>query len=400
MNVIVQKHFLFYSTAILAASLPIFPAWIPLFIAALFLVYLFTKGWKPRLNELFSSKSGIALIVFFLLNVIGIFWSENIDKAFMHLEIKLSLLFFPFLLFARPDLSKITEKRIQYVFCFSSAIVAAFLLSRSFWSALFVDGVVLSYGAFSPIFHPSYLSMYFILAIILLVEGLLDIPKKYHFLFGIALVFLATSVFFLASKVNIILLFGLCIFYLFRFLKNRISKLKQIIVAGFFGIAFFFSIFLNQAIFERFLRGFDTVKNISEIDVNDTESNAARILIWNSALDLIAEHPWGVGTGDVNIELTKKYHENGFTGIENRQLNAHNQFLQTAVAIGILGMISLLFVFFIPMFYSIVQRDFSMLGFLILTFVNAFVEGILEAQAGVVFFAFFYALLLRNVKSS
>jgi O-antigen ligase len=167
-----------------------------------------------------------------------------------------------------------------------------------------------------------------------------------------------------------------------------------------FGIVFFIAIFLNQTIFERFLRGFDTVKNIHQIDVNDTESNAARILIWNSALDLISEHPWGVGTGDVNIELTKKYHENGYTGIENRQLNAHNQFLQTAAAIGILGMISLLFVFLVPMFNSAIQGNFPMLGFLILTFVNACVEGILEAQAGVVFFAFFYALLLRNVKSS
>jgi len=397
---ITPKHFLFYSTAILAASLPVFPAWIPLFIAFLFLVYLFTNSWKLRLNELFTSKSSLSLIIFFLFNVIGVLWSENIDKAMMHLEIKLSLLFFPFLVFARPDLNKITEKRIQYVFCFSSVLVAMFLLLRSFWSVLFVDGVLLSYGAFSPIFHPSYLSMYFILAIVLLVDGLNDLSRKFQFISGIAVLILSAGVFFLASKVNIILLFCLGLYYLLRFYKNRLSRLKQLIVAALFGIAFFIAIFLNQTIFERFLRGFDTVKNIHQIDVNDTESNAARILIWNSALDLISEHPWGVGTGDVNIELTKKYHENGYTGIENRQLNAHNQFLQTAAAIGILGMISLLFVFLVPMFNSAIQGNFPMLGFLILTFVNACVEGILEAQAGVVFFAFFYALLLRNVKSS
>jgi O-antigen ligase len=400
MKGITSKQFLFYSTAILAASLPVFPPWIPLFIAVLLIVYLFTKSWKSRFNELSSSKSITALIVFFLFNVIGIFWSENIDKAFMHLEIKLSLLFFPFLIFARPDLNRKAQSRILNTFCISSALVAVFLLLRSFGNIVFNDGVLLNYGAFSPIFHPSYLSMYFILAIILLVEGYSEMPRKFHLISGIAILLLSAAVIFLASKVNIILLFGFGVFYLFRFLKNRLSKLKQLIVAALFGCAFFIAIFLNQAVFERFLRGFDTVKNISEIDVNDTESNAARILIWNSALDLIAEHPWGVGTGDVNIELTKKYHENGYTGIEYRQLNAHNQFLQTAVSIGILGMISLLLVFLVPMYYSVVQGDYSMLGFLMLTLVNAFVEGILEAQAGVVFFAFFYALLLRNVKPS
>jgi O-antigen ligase len=400
MKRISSKHFLFYSTAVLAASLPVFPTWIPLFIAILFLGYLFTKDWKLRIQELLTSKSALILLLFFLFNVLGILWSENLEKAFMHLEIKLSLLVFPFLIFSRPDLSNIYVKRIIHVYCISTAIVATCMLFRSFGNVIFNDGILLTYGAFSPIFHPSYLSMYFILAIILLVDGIKDLSKQYYFISGLAILFLSSAVFFLASKVNIILLFVLGLFYLLRFLKNRLSQLKQLIVALFFGIAFFIAVFLNQAIFERFLRGFDTVKNIQEIDVNDTESNAARILIWNSALDLISEHPWGVGTGDVNIELTKKYHENGYAGIENRQLNAHNQFLQTAAAIGILGMITLLFVFLVPMYNSAIQGNFPMLGFLILTFVNACVEGILEAQAGVVFFAFFYALLLRNVKSS
>jgi O-antigen ligase len=400
MKRITSKQFLFYSTSVLAASLPIFPTWIPLFIAILFLVYLFTKDWKLRIQELLASKSALILLLFFLFNVLGILWSENLEKALMHLEIKLSLLFFPFLIFARPDLNIVSVKRILNFYCLSTTIVATCMLLSSFGNVILNDGILLTYGAFSPIFHPSYLSMYFILAIVLLVDGLKDLPRKYYYVYGLAILFLSSAVFFLASKVNIILLFGLGLFYLLRFLKNRLSRLKQLIVALFFGIAFFIAIFLNQAIFERFLRGFDTVKNIHQIDVNDTESNAARILIWNSALDLISEHPWGVGTGDVNIELTKKYHENGFTGIEYRQLNAHNQFLQTAAAIGILGMISLLFVFLVPMFNSAIQGNFPMLGFLMLTFVNACVEGILEAQAGVVFFAFFYALLLRNVKSS
>jgi hypothetical protein len=54
----------------------------------------------------------------------------------------------------------------------------------------------------------------------------------------------------------------------------------------------------------------------------------------------------------------------------------------------------------IPFVQSFISGDFVFSGFLLITFSNALVEGILEAQAGVIFFAFFYSLLLRNAKSN
>jgi hypothetical protein len=53
----------------------------------------------------------------------------------------------------------------------------------------------------------------------------------------------------------------------------------------------------------------------------------------------------------------------------------------------------------IPFIQSLISKDFVFAGFLFITFSNALVEGILEAQAGVIFFAFFYSLLLRDAKS-
>jgi len=157
---------------------------------------------------------------------------------------------------------------------------------------------------------------------------------------------------------------------------------------------------LNQSVFDRFNKGLETIMHPEAIQTDDTESNAARLLIWRSAFDLAAENPFGVGTGDVNIELSKKYHQNGYSGIESKQLNAHNQFLQTSAAIGVFGMLLLILIMLIPFVQSFISGDFVFSGFLLITFSNALVEGILEAQAGVIFFAFFYSLLLRNAKSN
>jgi O-antigen ligase len=102
----------------------------------------------------------------------------------------------------------------------------------------------------------------------------------------------------------------------------------------------------------------------------------------------------------LNIELSKKYQQNGYAGIESKHLNAHNQFLQTSAAIGFLGMLVLFLLLLIPFIQSLISKDFVFAGFLFITFSNAWVEGILEAQAGVIFFAFFYSLFLRNAKSN
>lgn len=389
---------LFFATAMLAVSFPIFPLLVQISVLVLLLLYLLPFDWKKRLRELKSSKLALLLIVFFLFNVTGLLWSENLEKGILHIEIKASLLLMPLLIFGRPDLTKSFINRIKLFFVGSAVLVSLILLVRSFFIGFLNSGNWLIYGEFSPFFHPSYISMYFLLAMVFLFdkENIPVIPKLVYYSL---LIVLGASVFFLASKLNILLLFLILLFFFNQYIKERFSTVTNYVLASIFFLGTLSALMLNQSVYERFIKGWETIKHPEAIQTDDTESNAARLMIWRSAFDLAAENPFGVGTGDVNIELSKKYHQNGYSGIESKQLNAHNQFLQTSAAIGFLGMCILFLLLLIPFIQSLISKDFVFAGFLFITFSNALVEGILEAQAGVIFFAFFYSLLLRDAKS-
>jgi O-antigen ligase len=390
---------LFFASALLAVSFPIYPMLVQISVLILLLLYLLPFDWKRRFHELKSSKLALLLILFFLLNVVGLLWSENMEKGILHIEIKFSLLLMPLLVFSRPELSENWIKKIKLYFVGSAAIVALFLLSRSFLIGYLNSGSWLVYGEFSPFFHPSYISMYFLLAMVFLLDKeRLSINSK--IIYYTSIFSLGTSVFFLASKLNILLLFLILLFYFIRYIKVRFSRVRIYVLAFMFFLGTISALWLNQSVYDRFAKGWETIMNPEAIQTDDTESNAARLMIWRSAIDLVWENPLGVGTGDVNIELSKKYQENGYVGIESKQLNAHNQFLQTSAAIGILGMLVLFLLLLIPFIQSLMSKDFVFAGFLFITFSNALVEGILEAQAGVIFFAFFYSLFLRNAKSN
>jgi O-antigen ligase len=141
---------------------------------------------------------------------------------------------------------------------------------------------------------------------------------------------------------------------------------------------------------QRFLNvvgAFSTEKE----DKTATESTAVRMLIWKEARGVIGEHPLlGVSPGDANDVLYERYKENGLSGAFEKKLNAHNQFLQTGVGLGLIGIASLLSLFVIPL--SMKPRRL-LVFFLLIVAVNFLTESMLQTMAGCIFFGYFYAVL-------
>jgi len=84
----------------------------------------------------------------------------------------------------------------------------------------------------------------------------------------------------------------------------------------------------------------------------------------------------------------------GYTGLVRERFNPHNQFIQTAVALGIMGLLPFLLWMFIPLVLAIRRRDLLLILFLFLFFMNALPESLIERQAGVVFTVFFLSVLV------
>ena len=111
-------------------------------------------------------------------------------------------------------------------------------------------------------------------------------------------------------------------------------------------------------------------------------------------MEIISKHViFGVGTGDVKDALMESYKEHQDVKILSQKLNAHNQYLQTFISLGIFGLILLLYMLFFPAIRAFRQKDFLFMIFLAIFAVNIMVESMLENQAGVIFYALFNALL-------
>src|SRR5690606_29888237 len=123
------------------------------------------------------------------------------------------------------------------------------------------------------------------------------------------------------------------------------------------------------------------------------ESVLARIVVWDIAIQEVKKHPFGVGTGDVKDHIIQKYKENKLDQFAEIKLNPHNQYLQTGVSIGWIGILLLILLQVCLILKGFKNNNWLLFSFSILCMFNMFFESFLEAQAGIVFFSVMIFLL-------
>ncbi|HXB11537.1 MAG TPA: hypothetical protein VNZ45_06100, partial [Bacteroidia bacterium] len=84
------------------------------------------------------------------------------------------------------------------------------------------------------------------------------------------------------------------------------------------------------------------------------------------------------------------------TGAEKERLNAHNEYLESAVELGIGGFFCLLACLLLPLYKSIKEHRFVYLMFLIIVILNFLTESMFETQGGTIFYGLFNSLLMFN----
>ena len=80
------------------------------------------------------------------------------------------------------------------------------------------------------------------------------------------------------------------------------------------------------------------------------------------------------------------------------ELNTHNQFVDTMISVGIIGLLLMMAYFVVPLVLWIKTRRFDILFFLFLFAIgfNAMFESVFETQKGIIFFCFFNVLLFNT----
>jgi hypothetical protein len=124
-----------------------------------------------------------------------------------------------------------------------------------------------------------------------------------------------------------------------------------------------------------------------------------RLEFWKASLGLIKEN-WltGVGTGDMNVAFQEQYNKMHTKLAPEQRWRSHNQFLSIFVGFGLFGFLWFLFAIFYPPIILGKFNDYFFLIFIIIAIISMIPEDTIESQAGVTFFAFFYAMLLFGRK--
>ena len=142
----------------------------------------------------------------------------------------------------------------------------------------------------------------------------------------------------------------------------------------------------------KILMGYDVYKKTG----NPSGSSVMqRIEYSKAAFDLIHDYFWfGVGTGDLEDALNDQYKRMGSELKKRYRFHAHNQFLAIFITFGVFGFIWFLFTLIYPPIKQKSFGDYFFVTFFLLAIFSMLSDDTLETQAGVTFFAFFYAFLL------
>ncbi|HKC67475.1 MAG TPA: O-antigen ligase family protein [Bacteroidia bacterium] len=355
------------------------------FIALVLVAWLLGNPFKKLFTKTHNLKIFLAIVVFYLLHVLALLYTTNIGEGFFSLEIKISMLIFPLVFYTE----QFTEKQITFFiksFIAGTFFCCALCLLHAVWLYITKNENNFYYESLAWFQHPSYLAMYITFCcVVLLLKPFFGKLLSYT---GIA--FFTVFVLLLSSKTGIILHFGLLVFCIASLFLKQKNYLKVIAIAFIGLFAFCTCLYFIPEIKLRF-KNIVMVLQANKIDKTATGSTEVRQLIWTEALQISKEHLLlGVSPGDANDALYASYKEHGITGAYTKKLNAHSQYFQTTVGLGLVGLCSLLVLFITPLLEN---RKKLVLFFVLITALNFLTESMLQTMAGCIFLGYFYAVI-------
>jgi len=382
---------------IMVFLLPMHKKMVPIAIAVTLVAAFFSNSWEEK-KTLFKKRFPFILLFssLYLMHVVGLLYTENFDYALFDLEIKVSMLLFPLIFLTSRVVALARLKKILQSFVLGCLVAAFICFAHAFYQfRLTGDALFFYYEEFSVFHHPSYFSMYLNLAVAILIILIFDQKNKIKVSYFVLLTLFIITIFQLSSKSGIlslgVILTYTLIYYIVPRLKWFNSFLGLLITVAISSLV----IYNSQYTFSRFI----AAKNTLAGEEDKESSTGLRMAIWSSALETIKENPLlGVGTGDIKDQLLENYSAESMEKALNERLNAHNQYLQIALALGGVGLLLLLLSFSIPFFYSIRHQSILYGMFIFIVAFNFLTESVLETQSGAVFYAIFNTFLFFTIE--
>lgn len=409
---------LIYASAILAGvSIPLSTKGANLSVAVLCVLSIIYCYKNNRLR-----KSALKVLIFsslslFLIALLGVFITGDIDTAFKHLGRRSLFLLVPF------SLCFYDKKHLKGILTYSlGGLVAGCLISGTFLLTQtlkeYFQTRLLSQIGFdlfnyyhtyhnftAPLnFHPTYLGSYFFLSILATLHYLNTAKEKKMLAYSVLLLLLVFSLF-INSRIILGLIFLSLVFYFSKLIINvyhrSVKKFFILTVISILLSIVIFSFFKNTYIYYRFTSElqWESSKQINT-QINENNGGDSRLARWEAIVNIIKEKPLlGHGTGNEKDILEKKFQEEGMSFSAENKYDSHNLYLSYSVQFGLLGLLVLMIFYYRNLMTSIQTGDWVYLLLVVgLVFISLF-ENYLNNNAGIVFISLFLNLFLfSNLK--
>lgn len=383
-----------YSLLVLAFFIPLARRPVPILIAVLFLTTLLNfRQWSKAPWKWYE----LPLAIFYIVGAVSLLWTENHSAGLFDLEVKLSFIVFPIAFHLMGNFYTKHRKQVESLYLIGCTVSVLVNIALALFSYIVDnDTSAFNYKYLSHFQHTSYYAMFLCFGAIVVFRKIIGYENTMQlFLRLMQLIVFSVVVILLESRAGYLLLLISYLIGLILLLKKRRQVLKWIFVA--FVPLILIGYGFRSSIIQRVSEALATVENVNAGEVHAT-SSGIRLLIWKEAGKLIAEAPMlGVGAGDVRDELADTYLQEGLLAAYEQKLNAHNQFVQVAIGLGMLGLLALAYLLGAGLIVGVRTKNLMFLSFLAFITVSFIFESMLETQAGVVFFAFFYQFYIVKV---
>ena len=366
-------------------------------------------GWVGT----FSVNKGRILFLagcvgFFLLQVLALFYTKDLSHGWQDVRLKSGIVAIPLAAWSTLPAEERNRNRLLNLYCLLLVPASLFCLVVSGWRAIEEgDSSFLFYhNLVKPIRqHAVYFSVLVTIGILYLCERILKKDFLYDRRFHLALtIYLVCFLLLLSSKLVIAFLIGYGVILFFRSWNAQDSRHARLLTGAIVTLVVFGSYFaMKSPASSRFREIWHS--NLSVVTKDQFKPGdyfdglQFRLLQWRFVYEILSEnHRWwmGVSPGDAQSFLNQKYlSKNMYAGDPARgdrgylAYNTHNQFLESTLENGFIGLLILLFILY--GMWRMVRTDGKTAAVAVFFLLCCwfFTEAPLETQYGLVIVGFF-----------
>ena len=338
-----------------------------LIIVIIVLLWLCSGNYKSKYNEIIGSKLMIASIMFYILHIIGMFWTEDLKWGF-HVLHKMW-----YFLLLWPVLYTIVNKeyRKYYIYAFLIAIALTEILSYLIWFEIIESGEetffhhARNYNPTPFMSHVSY-NPFLAFAIYLVTYEIFfnkKLSKLMLWIYSFFSVIMVINMFITGGRAGQVVFFAMIAILIMQYFHRQ--RIKALVLILLLLPAIFFTAYQTSSLFnERVNQAITEMANYDKKLVMLRQSSiGSRLFFTINSWKMIQENPiLGAGTGDFPSEYNKISETFSFDGpyVISRTFsskmpsgpyvtNPHNMYILVLTQLGIVGLLSMLSI----MYYQI-----------------------------------------------